>query len=285
MSWWQASLSVPTELAEAVAWLLAERTGIAAEVQDTGTLIEGETVEDARVLLAFAEPPPKALQAHVTDALAQLGLTDVPVFTRKHDDDSWRTGWRAFFNPRRLSQRIWVHPPWLDPPAEATIPLVIDPGLAFGTGGHATTRAVMSTLDRILADRPQTRLLDVGCGSGILSIAAALMGHRAVGIEIDATALKNARANITANGVDDRVSVLEGSADATDETFTLVVANIIAPILIEIAPQICARAAETLILSGVLADQVSSVRAAYPDFALVTAAAEGPWQALHLRRR
>ena len=143
MSWWQIAVEVPTELADAVAWLLAQRTGHAAEVQDHTTM---SRADGARVVVSLAAAPDDALVAAVGECLRQLGADTAPVSTRRHDDDTWREGWRAFFQPAVLSERIGVHPPWAPAP-DVAAPVEIDPGLAFGTGSHATTRGVARALD------------------------------------------------------------------------------------------------------------------------------------------
>lgn len=239
------------------------------------------------VVVGLPEAPPADIDRQIADCLGRLGLPPAQVATRRSEDESWKDGWKAFFRGAPLSTRIAVHPPWEAPP-DRPVAVTIEPGLAFGTGTHETTRAVMATLDDWLGDRAPLELLDVGCGSGILSIAAAKLGHRAVGVEIDGVALQNARENIARNGVADRVALHHGSADTPalgDRRFPLVLANILAVILVEIAPAIMSRCAPggALILSGMLVDQVERVRAAYPGFALEERRQDGPWIVLRLR--
>ncbi len=278
MSWWQLAVDVPPELAEAVAWMLASTSGHAAEVQDPTTM---SRTEGARVVVSLVEAPDDGLVETVADCLRHLGAPQAPVSTRRHDDDAWRTGWRAFFQPAVLSPRIGVHPPWAPPP-DVEAPVEIDPGMAFGTGSHDTTRGVARALDGLLAARPGAAVLDVGCGSGVLSIAAARLGHRAVGVEIDPVALKNAARNVAANGVE--VELVCGSAADIEGRYPVVVANILATILVEIAPDVRARCGADLILSGVLEGQVDGVLDAYAPLRLVERRMEGEWAVLHLRR-
>lgn len=287
-SWWQIRFEVPAELAGAVAWLLAEDLDLPVEVQDTTTLDKG-TAETSNIVVGLPQAPPLDLDARVGDCLARLGLPPVDVQTRRRDDTDWRDGWRAFFRGVRLSDRVAVHPPWEKPPKGVPAAVIIDPGLAFGTGTHETTRGVMRALDRVLAARfadAPTTLLDVGSGSAILSIAAAKLGHRAIGVEIDPVAVRNARANVERNRVGDDVELVEGSADAIVGRFDLVVANILATILIDIAESIIARCAPggALILSGLLAPQRDAVLAAYPGFDLAAETTEGEWVILELVR-
>lgn len=282
--WWQVRFEVPAELADAAAWLLAEGLDLPVEVQDESTMHKAGSADPA-VVIGLPSAPPEDIEARITAVLAQLGLPPAAVQTRRRTDNTWRDGWKAFFRGARLSERIAVHPPWERPPAAVPAAVVIDPGMAFGTGTHETTRGVIKALDDALAADPSTAVLDVGCGSAILAIAAALLGHRAVGVEIDGEALDNARRNIARNRVGDRVELVLGSADAVAERFGVVVANILASTLIEIASQIIARCAPggALILSGVLAHQFDAVRAAYADFALVERRMEGEWVIAVLR--
>ncbi|MCB9521784.1 MAG: 50S ribosomal protein L11 methyltransferase [Myxococcales bacterium] len=284
---WTLSAVVPTEMAEAAAWLLAEVLDSAVEVQDAGTLPGGAGEDAARVVMRFFEPPAETVPAQVAQVLAQLGLPETPLEARRTEDDGWKDAWKAWFHRQPLSARLWVRPPWeADGPAPAKT-VVIDPGLAFGTGSHATTRAAATVLDELLAEGPPTTLLDVGAGSAILAIGAALLGHRAVGVEIDPTAVENARDNVALNGVTEQVTLHVGSVDVVDGPFPVVVANIIAPILIELAPEITARVTDhgTLVLSGLLTSQEAAVRAAYPAFdVLERRIQDGDWLALRLRR-
>lgn len=284
---WQISAAVPAPLAEAAAWLLAEHFDSAVEVQDAGTLPGAGADGLARVVLRFAEAPPETLPAEVADRLGALGLFDVPLATRQDDDDSWRDAWKAFFRRQPLSPRLWVRPPWAaDGPAPAKT-IIIDPGLAFGTGSHATTQTACALLDTLLASHPPCTVLDVGCGSAILGIGAALLGHRAVGVEIDPVAVDSARENLALNGVTAQVTLSVGSAEDVEGTFPIVLANIIAPVLIAIAAPIAARVAPggVLILSGLLDHQEADVRAAYPDFTVTERRVQAErWVALQLRR-
>lgn len=287
MSWWRVRFEVPEALADAAAWLLAAELDVPVEVQDQSTMARHADAGTCAVVVGLPEEPPADIDARIAECLAQLGLPPAAVATRRSDDESWKDGWKAFFRGAPLSARFAVHPPWEAAP-DRPHGIVIDPGLAFGTGTHETTRGVMRALDEWLGDRPPLDLLDVGCGSGILSIAAALLGHRAVGVEIDPVALQNAVDNVARNGVGDRVELHAGSADLPalgDRRFPIVVANILAVILIDIAPQIMARCAPggALLLSGMLHDQVERVRAAYAGFALEDHREEGPWAILRLR--
>lgn len=283
-AWWRVAVDLPLPLAEVVAWRLASELGCVTEVQDESTMT-AVSGGDARVVVGLESAPDDAFRAALANALASVGHADAPVQTARETDDSWKTGWRAFFRGARVSDRFWVRPPWEadDPAAEYTI--IVDPGLAFGTGTHDTTRGVLRVLDRLLAERPGVPLVDVGAGSAILSIAAAHLGRDALGVELDPVAVESARGNLELNGVADRVELRVGSVETVDGEHPLVVANILATILIEIAEPLAAISAADLLLSGMLHREVEAVRAAYPDFDLVARSDEGEWAILHLRRR
>ncbi len=292
MTWWRVRFPVDPSLAEAAAYLLAGALDAAIEIQDETTMIRTDSTQAYMVVVGLESPPTPDFEAQIRRILTPLGVQPNRFETQAHDD-TWRDGWRAFFQPCRLSRRVGVRPPW-EESAGTEVEVVIDPGLAFGTGTHATTRGVMKVLDQWLGDRAPVHILDVGCGSGILSIAAARLGHEATGVEIDESAVASARENVTLNGVDDRVSLIHGDAGAVDGQYPLVVANILAKILIEIAPSIRARCNGDLILSGLLPQQRADVLVAYDavpmgegdgEMVVIDELQEGEWLVLLLRRR
>lgn len=200
--------------------------------------------------------------------------------------DEWRDGWREYFKPTLVSPRILVRPSWEEasPPEGARV-LVIDPGNAFGSGLHETTRLVLREVDARV--QPGEPILDVGCGSGILSIAALLLGAKSAhGTDIDPIALDTTLENAELNGVASKMSV--GGADLDDITgnYPLVLANIQAHVLIPMAPQLISkvRAGGTLILSGVLAGQVDDVVPAFVDMHLEGVREDGEWRAIVLSK-
>jgi ribosomal protein L11 methyltransferase len=215
--------------------------------------------------------------------------------------DGWLDAWRPFARPVRAG-RVVVYPPWEPPPwpdlvaadpcAEADIVVPIDPGRAFGQGSHATTRLVLTELDRRCAAERPAAVLDVGCGSGVLGVVAAVLGvPRVVAVDIDPEAIDATRANAATNGVSDRLIVSATPlGELPGERFPLVLANILAPVLIELAPAIAARVAPggALLLSGVQRPQRVRVLDAYgraePALELVGEATDGDWCGLWLAR-
>ncbi|MBP7637892.1 MAG: 50S ribosomal protein L11 methyltransferase [Kiritimatiellae bacterium] len=205
-------------------------------------------------------------QAALLAAAALLGVTVEPAVTAVTQAD-WAESWKRFFHVEKISDRVVVRPSW-EPytaqPGERVITL--DPGLSFGTGKHATTQACLRFLDRLAAEDVRRSVLDMGCGSGILAIGARLLGFADVrGFDNDPDCMRVSEENAALNGVSipfalDDLSHAHVPAD-------IVVANILAPVLIQFAPQVAASLAAgpraRLVVSGILDEQYAAVRAAY----------------------
>ena len=178
------------------------------------------------------------------------------------DAAAWEA-WRDHANPSEGGARLLIVPAWVNAPATTRTVLVLDPGSVFGSGAHASTQLVLQAFDQI--DFADESLLDVGCGSGVLSIAAALLGaRRAVGIDIDADAPTVTMANAELNGVAQAIEASTTPLAETDGPFGVVVANILRPVLLDLAPDLAERVGESghLVLSGLLTDQADAVVAA-----------------------
>jgi len=182
-------------------------------------------------------------------------------------EQDWVRATQAQFAPIRIAERLWVVPSWCTPPDSGAINLMLDPGLAFGTGSHPTTRLCLAWLATCL--RRGERVLDYGCGSGILAIAAAKLGAgEVVGVDVDAQAILASRANARANGVAATFSAPEERPAATADRFDVLVANILANPLVLLAPALAARVrtAGRIVLSGILEPQAAQVAAAYAEW-------------------
>lgn len=200
------------------------------------------------------------VQAQFEEALSDFPQVQVEVWTR--DVTGYRTAWMEHFNPTQVSERILIHPPWDKGDASVPIRVEIDPGMAFGTGTHETTQLCLQLLDELdIAAGKQ--VLDVGMGSGILSIAAAKLGAKSVrGMDIDPESTREATRNAAVNGVADLCAFHTGELSDQDAPADLVIANILPHILIDMSDQLVAhmRKGGTLILSGILTSESEVVR-------------------------
>lgn len=233
-------------------------------------------------LLEVAEGGAPAASALLARAAGEHGLAAPadPQFRPVHDED-WVRATQRQFAPIPVGQRLWITPSWHLPTDDAgrgtpsasggRHVIVLDPGLAFGTGSHPTTRLCLEWLDENL--RAGATMIDYGCGSGILAIAAARLGARVVAIDIDAQALASARENARANGVSIE---LRSSTDAPPAPADVVVANILANPLRVLAPLLETLVAPggRLVLAGLLERQASGIAGSYPHVAL------HPWRTL-----
>lgn len=235
-------------------------------------------------------PAPADVEAFASEARSFLtsftGLDDLEIRTRVQDHEDWAEAWKRGLAPRRVTSRIVVTPSWMDPHAQpGELVIVVDPGMAFGTAEHGTTRGCLRLLDPIVS--PGQRILDVGAGSGILSIAAALLGAEHVrAVEGDDLAIETLQENVDANGVSDRVEVLTAWVD-NDALLEMgpvdgIVANIEAGILTPLLPGLAGalEAGGWLIMSGILDSQWDALAAAASEQALslVGMDADGEWR-------
>lgn len=220
----------------------------------------------------------------VTTAAHALACAPPACETYAVADRDWVRATQAQFGPIRIDERLWIVPTWCKPPQPGALNLVVDPGLAFGTGAHPTTRLCLRWLVEHVT--PQMSVLDYGCGSGILAIAAARLGaKRVVGADIDAQAIRASIDNAKANGVVARFAHVDALASGT---FALVVANILANPLRLLAPALAARTRRggRIALCGVLASQADEVVVAYaPWFEIGVAQVDSGWALLSGVRR
>lgn len=267
--WIEVIILAPAPQAEAAADFLVTLTGLGVEVDD------------------FAEPPGpvqvKGFLASGADSQAQIQqLTryaqelgqqaghEVLVSFRDLPEEDWGQNWKKHFQPRAVTRGLVVAPPWQLPELEeGQEVIVIDPGQAFGTGQHESTVLVLQRLERLAAhDALANDLLDVGCGTGILGLAfLRLGGRRVLGLDLDPEALEATLHNARLNGLDENFRVSATPVQELEAKFPLVVANLTAKDLQELAPALAARLASggELIVSGLLVMQAEGVRLALEE--------------------
>jgi ribosomal protein L11 methyltransferase len=279
-TWFECTVEVPVEYAEIVANFLIDSgaPGLQSEEGDGFTLLTGY----------FSDEPSVAgierFCAHIGCALRNAGSIRV----RPRPQEDWAENWKVHFRPHAVGNRLYICPPWdrVALPGRATI--VINPGMAFGTGQHATTRGCLLLLGEVVADRRVQRALDVGTGSGVLAIALATLGVSEVwAIDIDAAVRAIAQQNVACNGVEAQVHIGSSLEDVSGR-FDLIAANLFANLLEQMAVRLpCLLApAGTLICSGFLTTDEPKVRAAYESSGLHLAQrhVEQPWVTVGLRR-
>jgi len=233
----------------------------------------------SRVVALLADDADPALL--VAAAANEIGLSPLPQYTvREVEEQDWVRVTQSQFEPIHIGEHIWVVPSWHDAPEPDAVVLELDPGLAFGTGSHPTTRLCMEWLEQHV--QPAERTLDYGCGSGILAIVAKKLGAgETVGVDIDLNAVEASRYNAERNHVEATFALPD---DAPEGTFDLVVANILSNPLKLMAAMLCARVRPggRLILSGVLERQAEEVAAAYASAIPLTVwRARDGWVCLH----
>jgi ribosomal protein L11 methyltransferase len=224
----------------------------------------GETPLWADTCISALFPPQADMDALRTNLLAELGLQQLPSHRIENiEDRAWEREWLKDFGPMRFGRRLWICPSNRVVDDDDAIIIQLDPGLAFGTGTHPTTALCLEWLDGLpLTDKT---VLDYGCGSGVLGIAALKLGARSVtALDIDPQAVLATRTNATDNEVTENLHVTQDANDI-EATFNVVVANILAGPLTELAEPIAASVEMDgmLGLSGVLSEQVADVMAAY----------------------
>ncbi len=293
MQWLEVSLTVNGETAEAVADVLARFApeGVALEATRLETVPETDEQRPTGDVLVRAylvvDDGLEARRQQMEEALWHLGqILPLPEPSYKPiAETNWSEGWKVHFQPLRLGRRLMIVPAWLDPALQPDdVAIRLDPGMAFGTGTHPTTQLCLMAIERYLpAGAP---VLDLGTGSGILSIAAAKLGAGPIlALDVDDEAVRVAGENITANGVADKVQVAQGSlAELLAGQFgpqwrgvPLVVANILARVIILLLGQGLADTVAPggrLIVSGILDVQAADVNAALERAGLTLVAQE-----------
>ncbi len=298
MRWLELTVEADVEAVEAVSEILSR---VAA-----GTIVQpARLVRDPADELVVREDPAAgyAVVAHIADDgeapaaieateralwhLRAFGLRPMSALrVRPVADADWAEAWKEHYVPQRIG-RVVVIPSWSSEPlAPGEVAITLDPGMAFGTGLHPTTRGCLHLLQDL--DPMPPTVLDVGIGSGILALAALRLGaESAIGLDTDPLAVEAAVANAERNGLADRLAVSVGTLPATPTaTYPLVLANLVAAVLVELAPQLAAHVARhgVLLASGIIDTKADAVVAALAEAGLrvVTRQLDGEWVSLRL---
>ena len=303
-AWLELSVEADIEAVETISEILARVAIGGTTVEPAFELVDeglGAQVDVTRPAVVRGYVPARdasaaeAAAAEVGEALGHLqafGLRPIgELRTRIVHEANWAEAWKAHFPVMRIGRRLVIRPTWRrHRSAPDDVVLALDPGMAFGTGLHPTTRLCLTALESI-ADRGRlgaARVLDVGCGSGILAIAALRLGaERAVGLDTDPIAIEATRANARRNRVARRLRADLGSLPSGRGPFDVVLANLIAGLLVPLAPLLRDEVAPggLLLASGIFIDREAEVRGAFEAAGLVVdeRAVEGDWVALTAR--
>jgi ribosomal protein L11 methyltransferase len=296
--WLEAAIRVPIAAADKVGALLIEAgsQGVITGVRELARGPRRRTHETVRGFFPIRDPirARLAVRAALTRA-RDAGVRRAAVQWRELDASLWEMDWREHFQPVRAGKRLVVVPPWDRGDHDGRTRVVIHPGMAFGTGQHATTLGCLEALES-LATPPPARALDVGTGTGVLAIALAKLGvRRVVALDLDPQAITAARGNVRRNALGGRVRLACAAlqkavpVEPAGRGHQLVVANLYVDALVELAPAIAARVAGGghLVTSGVLRSQQARVRAAYaaPGWRLRSAKRRGAWVTSIFERR
>lgn len=296
MPWLCAIIETEEAAVEILSDALLEAGALAVDVQDAAA----GTNEERPIFAEPGEAPAAGwrsnrvgalfavdadLYAAVPGALAAAGLPATMAFSvERVEDTDWVRLTQSQFHPMQITDRLWVVPSWHTPPDPAAINIALDPGVAFGTGAHPTTRLCLRWLAETVT--PEADVLDYGCGSGILAIAAMKLGAaRACGVDIDPQAVLAAQQNAQQNGV--QLTLATAGQDIAGPA-QIVVANILANPLTVLAPLLArlTRSGGQIALSGILVEQADAVLEAYASqFEMARAATDEGWVLLTGRRR
>ena len=307
--WAQVSCEVPESMIEEISAFLLELApnGVITEnlTLDTFSLDSLEASPTTTVTAYFAaDELLEETVSRICSYLTEAGPS-FPGFSFKEplvvflEEEDWSNSWKEHFKPARIGTRLIIKPTWEEFQAsDEDIILELDPGMAFGTGTHPTTRLCLEVIEKIYflegnftnqaRKIPQT-VLDVGTGSGILSIAAAKLGaSKVIAVDIDPQAVTVAAENLALNGVDQLVQVSDTPVSLIGGSFDLLVANILAEELVRLAPELVKRVnvAGFLILSGILTEKEQFVQDCFAalGFNQLEVAREGEWSCLTYRR-
>lgn len=288
--WRVVRLEVAEHLADAAASFLEDEgvttlvTGL-RETTSSGPEAPERTTIEAHVPEARARPLADSLARWLASlATIEPAAAEARVATTPLPPLDWDAVFRAHHRPFAVGERLLVAPPWDVPDAAGREVLVVEPGMAFGTGQHETTRTCLEEIEAAVAGGAVRSALDVGTGTGVLAAALARLGvPHVTALDTDVAVLPLARANLVRNRAG-AVALLAGGVAAVRAQFDLVVANLLADILIADAQALATVVAPggRLVVSGLLDTQADAVAAAFPAFRLTATRAAGPWRTLRL---
>ncbi len=288
MSWLNLSVRAEADYAEALSEVLLTRGALSVDMLDA----DADTPDEQAIFGEPGEPTSSVWQHNLVNALFEsnmpvaailqsscdeLGISNLPEHSiEKLEENDWVRITQSQFDPIRISARLWIVPTWHTPTDPTAINIALDPGLAFGTGSHPTTRLCLRWLDENI--KGNETVLDYGCGSGILAIAALKLGAgSAIGIDVDAQAVQASRDNAVANQV---IADFYLPDVVQNAQYDVVVANILTNPLRALAPLLAGatRPSGSIVLSGILAEQATEVARIYAQwFNLVPAVIEEGW--------
>jgi len=305
VDWLEISVRVPPEGVEPVSEIFREIGTGGVVIEDPAVILQYATrthPDEWAVPTAAGEgfplvkgylPVEKGLPDRVEEfknSLNLLGLSPTPeIITRVMSEEDWSNAWKAYYKPVRVGRRLVIKPSWEEYHSlEGELVIEIDPGMAFGCGTHITTSLCLGLLEKYT--RPGMTVYDVGAGSGILAVAAAMLGaSRVVAVDIDPVACRAAAENAARNKVTAQVEVIQGNLlDLLEDGTGLIVANIIASVIAGFAPEAAGALAPggVLIASGIIRERAAEVIAAFTAAGLTVCEQleEGPWAALVARK-
>ncbi len=300
MDWTEIKISVDNadaESAEAIAHMtvpygiyVEDYSNLEQEVREIANidLIDEELLGRDRsktIIHIYISPEenPREAVAYLGEMLSAQGiLNSIDCSSCKEED--WLNNWKKYFHPIEVGEKLLIRPSWYESydPKGRTV-LNLDPGVAFGTGTHETTRLCLEAMEKYLKESDE--VLDVGCGSGILAVGALLLGaKRAVGVDIDEMAVKTARENAELNGVSDKIEIIHGNlTDKVSGKYNLVLANIVADAIMLLSEDIREYMADdaVYIMSGIIDTRVDEVLAALESsFEVIDKLCENGWYCL-----
>ncbi len=305
VEWWECYVQVPVPVGDMVSAFLHYLGSTAVVLHEPAKLAPPQdpcvvpvSSGEPQVVLqgAFAadedlSPRLARLQAYLCEQTEMFAADTWLLYCRPLRDRAYLTQWRDFFQPIEIENRLRVRPPWdTHPMPETMASLTLEPGMAFGTGTHPTTRLALTLLAKYVSHAPPGPLLDVGCGSGILSLGALQLGvPSALGVDLEAEAVTVSRQNAGLNGLQDRAEFQQGSWEVADGAYAMIAANIYLGPLVNMMHALRQRLQPQgiMVLSGIMTFQATALRTALNTAHLVVIEqlVEDNWVALAVRHQ